>query len=122
MSHSYRSRALGLSQHGDERRLHIRPPGAGYRTDPGVVLEIPMLRRVLFVSLACAVSGLGAPEASVADAIRRDDKPALRSLLQQKADVNIPLPDGSTALHWAVEGDDLETLDLLIQANANVKA
>jgi ankyrin repeat protein len=43
-------------------------------------------------------------------------------LLQQKADVNVPLPDGSTALHWAVEGDDLETLELLIQAGANVKA
>jgi ankyrin repeat protein len=81
-----------------------------------------MIRRVLVAFLACSISGLAAPEASVADAIRRDDKAALRSLLQQKADVNIPLPDGSTALHWAVEGDDVETLDLLIQAHANVKA
>jgi uncharacterized protein len=81
-----------------------------------------MTHRVLFAFLACSVSGVAAPAGSVADAIRRDDKPALRSLLQQKADVNVPLPDGSTALHWAVEGDDLETLDLLIQAGANVKA
>ena len=81
-----------------------------------------MIRRILLAFLACSVAGLAAPEASVADAIRRDDKAALRSLLQQKADVNIPLPDGSTALHWAVEDDDLETLDLLIQAGANVKA
>src|SRR5579863_5792706 len=81
-----------------------------------------MIHRVLFAFLACSVSGLAAPAGSVADAILRDDKPALRSLLQQKADVNIPLPDGSTALHWAVEGDDLEILEILIRAGANVNA
>lgn len=73
---------------------------------------------LLFASL----TAFAAPEAKVADAVKRDDKTALRALLQQKADVNIPLADGSTALHWAVEGDDVQTLDLLIQAGANVKA
>ena len=81
-----------------------------------------MLRCILLASLACSVSLFAAPDPSVADAIRRDDKGALRTLLRQKADVNVPLADGSTALHWAVEGDDLETLDLLLQAGANVKA
>ena len=50
------------------------------------------------------------------------DKAALRSLLQQKADVNAPQVDGATALHWAVYRDDLEAADLLIRAGANVKA
>ena len=47
---------------------------------------------------------------------------ALRTLLQQKADVNAPQIDGATALHWAVYRDDLEMADLLIRAGANVKA
>ena len=46
----------------------------------------------------------------------------MRSLLRQKADVNAPQADGATALHWAVQLDDLEMADLLIQAGANVKA
>jgi len=32
------------------------------------------------------------------------------------------MPDGATALHWAVNSDDLQTVGLLIQAGANVKA
>jgi ankyrin repeat protein len=41
--------------------------------------------------------------------------------LQQKADVNASQADGSTALHWAVHFDDLEMVQLLIGAGANVK-
>jgi len=52
----------------------------------------------------------------------REDPAAVRTLLQQKADVNATLPDGATALHWAVNSDDLQTVGLLIQAGANVKA
>jgi ankyrin repeat protein len=37
-------------------------------------------------------------------------------------DVNATLPDGTTALHWAVRWDHLELVDLLIRAHANVKA
>ena len=45
-----------------------------------------------------------------------EDNGAIRALIQQKADVNAALPDGTTALHWAVQADDLETVGLLIQA------
>ena len=44
----------------------------------------------------------------------------LQTLLKQKVDVNAPQPDGSTALHWAAQTDDLETADLLIGAGAQV--
>ena len=37
----------------------------------------------------------------------KGDKTALRTLLQQKADVNAPQVDGATALHWAVYRDDV---------------
>jgi ankyrin len=58
----------------------------------------------------------------VADAAMKKNLPAVRSLLQQKADVNQSQADGATALHWAVRSDDLEMAELLIRAGANVKA
>jgi uncharacterized protein len=58
----------------------------------------------------------------LADAVMKGDKAALRTLLQQHADVNAPQVDGATALHWAVYRDDLEAADLLIAAGAKVDA
>jgi ankyrin repeat protein len=60
------------------------------------------------------------PEAPLADAARRQDKQAVRSLLAKKVDVNARQPDGATALHWAAYADDAETTALLIRAGANV--
>jgi len=56
----------------------------------------------------------------VADAAMRGDRQALRAALARKADVNAVQVDGTTALHWAVERDDLEMADLLIRAGARV--
>ena len=39
-----------------------------------------------------------------------------------KNDVNATQPDGTTALHWAVRQDDLETAQMLISAGARVTA
>jgi ankyrin repeat protein len=50
----------------------------------------------------------------------RSQKETVRALLQQKADVNAAQPDGTTALHWVVQHDDLETAQLLIRAGAKV--
>jgi uncharacterized protein len=66
-------------------------------------------------------AGFGA-DASIAEAAMHQDNAAVRALIQQKTDVNAALPDGATALHWAVNEDDLGTVSLLIQAGANVKA
>src|SRR5262245_37957374 len=75
------------------------------------------------VLCASSVEAAGpAAAASVADAVKRADKTAVRALLQQRADVNVPEPDGSTALHWAAYIDDLEAADMLIRAGANAKA
>jgi uncharacterized protein len=63
-----------------------------------------------------------APASEVADAAMRGNKEAVRALVQQKANVNAAQSDGTTALHWAVRMDDLETADLLIRAGANISA
>src|ERR1700687_154557 len=56
----------------------------------------------------------------LADAVMRADRETVRSLLQQKIDVNAAQPDGTTALHWAVRRDDLETAESLLRAGAQV--
>src|SRR5205823_9105180 len=67
-----------------------------------------------------AAMNFAAGRADVADAAMKGDKAALRTLVQQKADVNAPQVDGATGLHWAVYKDDLEAVDLLIKAGAKV--
>jgi len=65
---------------------------------------------------------LGAGRSDVADAVMKGDRTALRSLIQQKADINAVQTDGATAVHWAVYKDNVEMLDLLIAAGARVDA
>ena len=69
-----------------------------------------------------SIATLGAAENALVDAVKSGDKAAVRTLVKQPATVNVPLADGTTALHWAVLADDLETADLLIRAGADVKA
>ena len=84
-----------------------------------------MTARLLIFSIitviSLAVTGVAASRSEVADAVMRRDKAALRTLLAQKADVNVPQTDGATAIHWAVYNDDLESADLLISAGAKVQ-
>src|SRR5262245_16214584 len=61
-------------------------------------------------------------DSRLADATRKGDRAAVRTLLQQKVDVNSLAADGTSALHWAVRADDLELAELLIRAGANVSA
>src|SRR5688572_14902335 len=42
-----------------------------------------------------------AAESPLANAAEKQDRPSIRTLVQQKADVNVPQADGMTALHWA---------------------
>src|SRR5262245_47408696 len=58
----------------------------------------------------------------VADAAMRGDRDAVRAALARKADVDATQIDGSTALHWAVERDDLDMADVLLRAGARVTA
>ncbi len=85
-----------------------------------------MNRQRIIVAAALMMCVAGAARAAgrsdVADAVMKGDKAALRTLLQQKADVNAPQIDGATALHWAAYRNDLEAADLLIRAGVKVDA
>jgi ankyrin repeat protein len=73
---------------------------------------------IVAISLSTAWGLCAAGRSQLADAVMQGDKSALRTLLQQKADVNAPQADGTTALHWAVRANDLEMTDMLLRAGA----
>ena len=56
------------------------------------------------------------------EAVQRQDRAAVRTLLKEGVDVNVSRADGATALAWAVHWDDQETADLLVRAGADVDA
>lgn len=60
----------------------------------------------------------GPKEAALADAVRAGDPARLRQLIAQHANVNLPLPDQSTVLAWAVDRHDEDMVRLLLAAGA----
>jgi hypothetical protein len=87
-------------------------------------------RRDLIATLILAsVSVVGSQAAQSAapadvglvEAAKAGDRDAVRALLKQRARADAAEPDGTTALHWSVRADDLETTRLLIRAGASVR-
>jgi ankyrin repeat protein len=86
-----------------------------------------MTRKVVAAAVAALVSPLLAwsalaADASLAIALKNDDRDTALKLLEQKADVNATEADGTTPLHWAVYQNDVDLVDRLIKAGANVNA
>lgn len=79
------------------------------------------MKHRLIISLCFVVSAF-AGDLRVAEAVRDGNQEQLSSLIAQHADVSAPMPDGATALHWAVDYDDAGTVDLLLKAGAKVDA
>ena len=73
---------------------------------------------VILIPAGAAFGGVS----DVADAAMRKDISAVRTLVQQKVDINAVQRDGATALHWAARWDDVPMAELLIRAGANVSA
>jgi len=80
-----------------------------------------MKRLIGALSIVVLLSA-AASDTRLSDAAMRGEKDTVRSLLNQKVDVNAPQGDGTTALHWAAYRDDLEMAKLLLTAGANVRA
>jgi ankyrin repeat protein len=70
------------------------------------------------VPLASVVSLAATSDLRLIEAVKTGNTEAVLALLKQRVDVNAPEGDGATALHWAVNRDDLTTADLLIHAGA----
>jgi uncharacterized protein len=60
--------------------------------------------------------------AAVAEAARADDVAAMRKLVKERADVNTPANDGSTALLWAAYHSNADMTKALLAAGATVDA
>lgn len=86
------------------------------RTNLAAAACAAVLAPVLYLTV------LNAANSPVADAAMKGDTAAVRSLLNQGADVNAPQADGATALHWAAYHNNLELADVLLAAKANPRA
>ena len=76
----------------------------------------------LFSAAGLSTAIAAEPDLRLANAVANQDKPAIRALLKQGADVNGARVDGVTALLWAAHFNDLDTVDLLLKAGAKVNA
>ena len=87
-----------------------------------VGLALKILLRTIAPALVLASFITAGSAATLVEAVKSGDTEAVRRLLKDRAELNRPDPDGTTALDWAVRADDLETVRLLLRAGANPKA
>jgi uncharacterized protein len=72
---------------------------------------------VVVLTLAGGVATAGA-ESALITAIRNQDRPAALALIRQRTLVRQVEPDGTTALHWAVDVGDVDLVKALLRAGA----
>ena len=92
-----RARALRHAEHGrayvalNERRHETRE------------FDLDRHRRGVLAATSAAANSL-----PLIDAVKAGNVETVRALLKQRVDVNAALPDGTTALHWAVQTNSTE--------------
>ncbi len=85
--------------------------------------RLPMRRWCCWVLTGLGFAGsLTASAGPLVDAIKSQDSGAALELLGQSFDPNDAETDGTTALHWAVHFEDVDTAATLISAGADVRA
>ena len=80
------------------------------------------LTGIALLSFSAAICFAASNDLRLVDAVKRSDAKRVRSLLAQHVPLNAAEADGSTALHWAAQRDNLEITNLLIAAGADAKA
>jgi ankyrin repeat protein len=87
-------------------------------------MRITRLRGWLLALPLFSIAGFASTsiDLPLVEAVKQGNTALVRSLLDQHIDVNVPQTDGTTALAWAAQQDDVETADLLIRAGAKVDA
>jgi ankyrin repeat protein len=86
------------------------------RIQPRLVGHVALTLLLFGTAIAHAASS------EIADAAMRGDREAVRAALAARADVNAAQVDGTTALHWAVERNEVELAEILLTAGARVNA
>ena len=81
-----------------------------------------MFGKTILSGICVAMLAVAAGDARLSEAAMRGDRTAVKTLIEQKVDIDGSQGDGTTALHWAAFRDDLETAKILVQAGANVRA
>jgi ankyrin repeat protein len=81
-----------------------------------------MMVFVLALLLSAAPASAARSASPLADAMEKQDRARVQSLLRQGADVKAAQVDGTTALHWAAHYEDLAIARRLIAAHADVNA
>ena len=85
-------------------------------------------RIAAFATAACLAAAASlvpvsaAVDAPVADAAMRQDADTVRGLIARGGDPDAAHGDGMTALHWAARHGDVEVVELLLDAGADVEA
>ncbi|MEP7314204.1 MAG: ankyrin repeat domain-containing protein, partial [Pseudomonadota bacterium] len=79
-----------------------------------------MRPQVLAIAALLVVQAATLPAQTLPEAVRAQDAAAITRLLAAQADVNAQLPDGSTALHWAVHNGAADLVARLLKAGAHV--
>jgi uncharacterized protein len=81
-----------------------------------------MKKYVLIACLLLSCTTLFGADLRLIDAVKKSDAKLVRSLIAQHVDAKATEPDGTTALHWAAQRDNVEIVDLLLTAGADAKA
>src|SRR5580658_8884229 len=77
--------------------------------------------KLLCLAIILARVGLSA-DLRLIQGVKVQDEASVRALLKQHVDVNAQQGDGTAALHWAANLDNLTLADLLIRSGARVDA
>ena len=72
--------------------------------------------------LVLATAGRAAADERLVEAVLSGDNTAARALVAAGADVDTPQADGTTPLHWAARGNQVDITDLLLRAGADANA
>ena len=82
-----------------------------------------MFQRFILLAVASfAVPAVAAAEIPLIKAVKTADRAAATALLKARADVNARAADGTTALYWAAEKNEIAIGTALVRAGADVNA
>jgi ankyrin repeat protein len=84
--------------------------------------EARTMKSLALLPFSIAIALAASNDLRLVDAVKHGDAKMVRSLLAQHVSLNAAEADGSTALHWAAQRDNLEIANLLISAGADAKA